>query len=144
EWMDLESEQGRAGVDARYWHGDVLYHWGDNETWRPYVVVGAGDLRTEPDNANTHERETIYNAGFGLKHEVSENTDVRMEARGLYGHDDSTADGTIQVGFNYLFGARSEPVQEPAPVIEEPKDSDGDGVYDADDRCPNTPSGTKV
>ena len=89
-----------------------------------------------------HERETIYNAGLGLKHEVSENMDVRMEARGLYGHDNSTTDGTVQIGFNWLFGGKSKPA--PEPVIEEPQDSDGDGVYDDEDRCPNTPAGTKV
>src|SRR5690606_29851367 len=48
-------------------------------------------------------------------------------------------DGALQIGFNYLFGVKSKPAEPAAPM-----DSDGDGVYDADDRCPNTPAGTEV
>lgn len=32
----------------------------------------------------------------------------------------------------------------PAPAVVAPKDSDGDGVVDDKDRCPNTPAGAKV
>ena len=40
-----------------------------------------------------------------------------------------------------------EPVSEPEPVREEvkgPSDTDGDGVYDPDDKCPGTPVGATV
>ena len=36
------------------------------------------------------------------------------------------------------------PVAPVAPVAEAPKDTDGDGVTDDQDACPNTPAGTKV
>lgn len=32
----------------------------------------------------------------------------------------------------------------PAPIIIKPSDKDGDGVYDENDRCPNTEAGKKV
>ena len=36
------------------------------------------------------------------------------------------------------------PAPTPAPVAAPPKDSDGDGVIDANDKCPGTPAGVKV
>ena len=32
----------------------------------------------------------------------------------------------------------------PAPVVQQPLDSDGDGVIDSEDACPNTPAGARV
>ncbi|MEN8210549.1 MAG: OmpA family protein [Thermodesulfobacteriota bacterium] len=37
-----------------------------------------------------------------------------------------------------------EKVVPPAPVVSEKKDSDNDGVYDEDDKCPGTPAGAAV
>lgn len=136
DWMELDLDRGRGDVDGFWWHGDLLYHWNLNDRWRPYALVGIGDFRTDPEDGG-HDRSTTYNFGVGIKREVHRRVDVRMEALGLYGQDDSHWDGVLQVGFNYLFGVSS---REPAP----PRDSDGDGVYDPDDRCPNTPAGTEV
>src|SRR5690606_21465299 len=138
DWMELDQDRGRQDVKGRWWHGDLLYHWNLDDRWRPYALIGIGDFRTDPEDGR-HDRSTTYNAGFGIKREVHERVDVRMEALGLYGQDDSHWDGALQIGFNYLFGVQSRPT-EPEP----PRDSDGDGVYDPDDRCPNTPAGTEV
>src|SRR5690554_2883338 len=138
DWMELDQDRGRQEVDGLWWHGDLLYHWNINDRWRPYALVGIGDFRTDPEEGG-HDRSTTYNLGVGIKKEVHDRVDVRMEALGLYGQDDSHWDGALQVGFNYLFGVSSRPA-EPEP----PRDSDGDGVYDPDDRCPNTPAGTEV
>ena len=58
---------------------------------------------------------------------------------------------TVAVG--YQWGAPAKPVVAPPPPHPPPppppppakcSDSDGDGVCDVDDKCPNTPAGTKV
>jgi OOP family OmpA-OmpF porin len=54
---------------------------------------------------------------------------------------------SLSVG--YRFGratpvAAAAPVPAAAPVAAAPGDSDGDGVVDADDKCPNTPKGDRV
>jgi len=144
EWMALEPDVGRGDVEGRFWHGDLLYHFGNDSQTRPYALIGAGDLWLEPDNASDHDRDTIYLGGLGVKHRVNDSVDVRMEARGQYGDEIDDWDGVLQVGFNYVFGRTSEPEPAPAPVAAAPLDSDGDGVPDDRDRCPNTPPNTPV
>lgn len=64
-------------------------------------------------------------------------------------------DGDISgamIGIGWTFPKRQEPVAAapapaappPAPVAAAPSDEDGDGVIDANDRCPGTPKGTRV
>src|SRR5690606_9291247 len=139
-------ESGRGDIEGRFWHGDLLYHFGDDPALRPYAVIGAGDLWLKPDDASDHERETAYLGGLGIKHRVNDNVDVRFEARGQYGEETDDWDGVLQVGFNYIFGAEPEPepAPRPQPVAAAPLDSDGDGVVDPQDRCPNTPPNTPV
>ncbi|NOQ62975.1 MAG: OmpA family protein [Methyloprofundus sp.] len=43
-----------------------------------------------------------------------------------------------------LFNSRAMVAPAPVAVIRGPQDSDGDGVIDARDECPNTPAGAKV
>lgn len=143
EWLELEPDRGRGDIDARYWHGDMLYHFGDFGGWRPYALLGAGDMRLEPD-AGGHDRETVYNAGFGVKRILHDNIDLRMEAQGLYSGDNETWDGALHIGIEFLFGNRSTPAPEPVAVVEPPRDSDGDGVPDDRDQCPGTPAGVQV
>jgi OOP family OmpA-OmpF porin len=67
---------------------------------------------------------------------------VRAEALGRV--SDSNTDLLVNVGIQYAFGGKKE---EPAPapvVAAAPIDSDGDGVTDDMDQCPNTPVGTPV
>jgi outer membrane protein OmpA-like peptidoglycan-associated protein len=72
-------------------------------------------------------------------------------------HNNFTA-SMFRIGFNYRFGAPVEaaamvaaPMAAPAAVAAAPvavaaapKDSDGDGVPDSADQCPNTPKGERV
>lgn len=53
------------------------------------------------------------------------------------------------LGLTFNFGQADEPapqpvVQQPKPIGKAPKDTDGDGVMDEDDKCPGTPAGKKV
>lgn len=67
----------------------------------------------------------------------------------------NTFDGAFEgpfIGFGMTFGsapksqvaALAEPAPAPAPVISPPLDTDGDGVPDEKDQCPNTPRGEHV
>ena len=59
----------------------------------------------------------------------------------LYKDSDLTDANLRRLFIREVFG-----YEKPAPPVTKvtPKDSDGDGVYDQDDRCPNTPRGAHV
>ncbi len=131
---DLEAEQpiGNEDIGARFYRLDALYHF-DRETWRPYVVAGVGNY--EIDNSlQSKFDETQYNLGLGIKHEISESTDLRLDARGIYGEKTEAKDQVINLGVTVLFAGLVEPLQ----------DEDGDGVLDDEDSCPGTAPGVKV
>ncbi|MFK5925575.1 MAG: OmpA family protein [Desulfuromusa sp.] len=61
--------------------------------------------------------------------------------------DTALADGAGMASFInnvFLSKATPKPAPAPKPVVVPPRDSDGDGVIDAMDKCPNTPKGAPV
>ncbi|CBL43617.1 outer membrane porin f precursor [gamma proteobacterium HdN1] len=129
---------------------NLLYYFGKSgDRLRPYAAFGVGDGRWEFDN--TDWVETDVNLGGGVRYELAKNVSLRADARVVHGTDESTFDGRALLGVSYAFNVGPDrtkkaaaPVAEPAPVVEEPRDSDGDGVLDSADRCPNTRAGAKV
>lgn len=102
----------------------------------PYLHIGIGSLRIDPDNAS-HERGAMYSAGAGFMLDVFGD---RMALRGEWRHrldqvtSTTMADDVFSLGLQIPFGAKK------AKFV----DTDGDGVADSMDRCPNTPAGTAV
>lgn len=131
---DLEAKNPQIfeDINAKFYRLDFLYHFRE-EIWRPYVVAGAGNYEIQRPSQKTWD-ETQYNLGLGLKHEISESMDLRVEARGLYGEKSDYKDALLNLGVNILFAGLVEPLQ----------DEDGDGVLDDQDRCPGTPAGAQV
>jgi OOP family OmpA-OmpF porin len=84
-------------------------------------------------------RDSYRMASFGVgKHWVSgENWRVITEAAAYHDFGQEYNDFSLKLGMAYIFGVRpTAPAARP--------DTDGDGVYDAVDRCPATPRGTVV
>lgn len=127
---DLEAENTEADIDQLLGRIDALYHFNPDSNWRPFLIAGVGHNTFEDDNDNDSD-ETLFNAGAGIKHEISENMDLRLDARGLYSHDNESKDTALNLGFSYLFGSAKA-----APL-----DSDGDGINDDVDQCPDTAYG---
>ena len=126
---------------------NVFYHFGrynSGISWllnsTPYLVGGIGlvqeDLADDSENAVTVE------AGAGLRHVLNNHGvavrgDVRLAEvfnNSLVGsgRDDSFTDLRFNLGVTIPLSSRRSP------------DSDGDGVPDATDRCPNTAAGLRV
>jgi OOP family OmpA-OmpF porin len=74
--------------------------------------------------------------GVGKHWEVSDSVRVITEGAGYRDLGQGYNEYSAKLGLAYIFGQTST-----VPVR---KDTDNDGVYDAVDRCPNSPAGTQV
>ena len=107
------------------------------ERFSPYLHVGVGYIQVDPAGAVPDNDGAMYSAGAGFLVDMF-NSNVSL--RGEYRHRMDTSgsqnlnDNLFSLGLQIPFGAAT------------PKfiDSDGDGVADGMDRCPNTPAGTRV
>lgn len=107
------------------------------ERFSPYLHVGLGYLQIDPAGAVPKDDGAMYSAGAGFMLDLF---DSNVSLRGEYRHRMETAssqnlnDDIFSLGLQIPFGPGT-----PAFI-----DSDGDGVEDGMDRCPNTPAGTRV
>ena len=129
-----DSETTGADVDADMFRLDGLYHFDRNGHWTPYLAAGIGELTFEPAGGPDSD-ETAINFGGGVKYALSKAASLRGDVRAFYGDEDSDLDTMASLAVTYVFGAKAAAA---------PLDSDGDGVLDADDRCPGTPAGVVV
>ncbi|SHF82774.1 Thrombospondin type 3 repeat-containing protein [Mariniphaga anaerophila] len=109
---------------------------------QPYLYGGVGYLFDNLDeNGGTDNAGVNFNAGVGSKFPISPNTSLYLEAGYIHGidgyrHVENTLTDVHDNFFKlsgiieFAFGAA--------------KDSDGDGVPDRKDKCPNTPPGVQV
>ncbi len=108
------------------------------ERFSPYLHVSVGYLSIDPAGAVPTMDGASYSAGAGFYLDVFSNNNVSV--RGEWRHRMDTTgsnnlnDNLFSLGLQIPFGASS-----PTFV-----DTDGDGVADGIDRCPNTPAGASV
>ncbi len=144
---------------------DALYNITKFGKLVPYLAAGAGGITLDPSKGNT-ETDFLLNYGAGLKYFITDDIALRGDVRHVLPFNESQNNLLCTVGVSFLFGgekdkpkveetpkvveppkAAEEPpqVEEPPKAVEPPRtDSDGDGVYDDLDKCPNTPKGATV
>ena len=108
-----------------------------SERFSPYLHVGAGYLKVDPVGSSPERDGEMISAGAGFLFDLfSSNVALRGEwRRRLDGaQSDNFTDNLFSLGLQIPFGEGT------------PKwvDSDGDGVADSSDNCPNTPAGAPV
>ncbi|MCC5918739.1 MAG: OmpA family protein [Cryomorphaceae bacterium] len=157
------SNHGHLALRLKFNNGRIL-----SETSRiqPYLMAGIGLVNFSAHSSNDVEgvhyqglTTHTFNTGLGLTYMLTErfglnynlnyavtgsdNIDMRERGR-----NDQYIIHTI--GVNYSFRAKKSKditekiVEETKPVVAAVVDSDGDGVPDHLDKCPNTPKGVKV
>jgi OOP family OmpA-OmpF porin len=140
---------------------DVMRVFDRASRFSPYVLAGLG-YQNDNYKGLQGEANATASLGLGLMWDLYRNADgsrtvqLRPEVRERWDFQTGStfADTLAQVGIAFGWGP-----PRPAPAVEEPaapeapppppppakcSDSDGDGVCDADDKCPDTPAGTKV
>jgi outer membrane protein OmpA-like peptidoglycan-associated protein len=159
-WYDFKSANGLFAILHPYVGGGIGYA-------RPTVENFATPAGSATD-FDGHSNRFAYQLGAGVGYDLTRNLALTADYRFLRtdkgDFQNLAAGGTVQdyyqaqsvmVGLRYSFGApapmpvsvvkpapvvAAAPSRAPAPVI----DSDGDGVPDNLDKCPNTPHGFKV
>jgi OOP family OmpA-OmpF porin len=132
--------------------------------FKPYVLLGVGRSEIEVEDTtgrNPSTRDTIGNAGLGAFVRLGETVSLRGEARAIHNFDNNWWEYMGLAGLQVVLGGHLmpeiptpppavEPVPEPVvpvvvpPVVVAPVDTDGDGVTDDLDQCPNTAAGVAV
>jgi OOP family OmpA-OmpF porin len=118
-------------------HG-LIHFTKPDKKFRPFLVAGFGGMSsTESDGGDVHaDSDAMLHGGLGLKYAAGDRWGVRLDGRVLLppSTEDNgvTLDYEVLVGGYYLLGAKEKKVA--APV--ERKDTDGDGLYDDEDKCP--------
>jgi len=145
----VEAEYGQAS-DAKLLNANVLISpasWGMGAI-SPYLLAGVGQQDLDAIAGVTKERtDTVINLGYGLMYPLSDALALRGELRAIHNSDWSKTDYLAVAGLQYGFGGNAPaPVYVPRvePKAYAPADTDGDGVVDTNDRCPNTPAGWEV
>ena len=147
-------------VDTDYWHFDALYQFPIDDHWSPYAVFGIGGVNYKiPHDGN---KDTQVNVGAGIQYSFNSRFAIRTDIRGLMAAEEVHEGTVVNIGLVYALGKcdtkKAKPMQaaEPVAKVAEPavtpvpvmpvveKDTDGDGVMDDQDKCPDTSKGAKV
>ena len=120
---------GGKGRDAELFWANALYKVGGGGKFQPFTLFGVG--RTEIGGSS----ETEINLGAGVFAELNRRLSVRADVRAVHATDEGGIEPFAFLGLTATLGKIAPPP---------PPDSDGDGVVDPNDRCPNTPAGVAV
>lgn len=132
---------GAPDDDVRHLRADLLYAFDykiDQVT--PFIAGGVGH------NRFSQNEETVFDIAAGVKYQLSENVEWRTAIRKYWGMDEHFHDYALETGLVFRFGGKPAPAAPaPAPTpVAPPLDSDGDGVPDSRDACPDTPRTHRV
>ena len=140
--VDLDKDAGTGDTYGNQIFANYLYHFKDQSAkLRPYLLAGVGYenwTNSQLDDGG------VGAVGAGLKYAVNEWLNLRAEVKDVIRFTDGGNTLAYTAGVMIPFGT---PAAAAAPVAAAPVtnlDSDGDGVIDSKDKCPNTPSGTVV
>ncbi|MEQ1438284.1 OmpA family protein [Fontimonas sp. SYSU GA230001] len=149
----LESDGSGDNFSQTGWGVDFVANFGDREKPTPYVLFGGGQIKNDADFDDTS---AYLNLGGGIVGKLNTRW-LRYRAEARLVNDrylDDQLDVRLGLGLEVVLGSFREPPPPPPQVIETvkiveappqpPLDSDGDGVADAFDRCPNTIRGAQV
>lgn len=138
--VETENDNGPSDADLKYFRLGGNYHLTPRGAWQPYLSAGLGYWRLKESLNVQDTDEAAFDFGVGVKRFIGENFFFRGDAKLLRVTEIETWDQTLSLSLGYAFGPKSRPAAVQATVVAAADpDSDGDGVPDSRDRCPDTP-----
>jgi len=131
-------------VEVMQGYINALYHFNVDSHVQPYISLGWGQGEFSYDATDATYRSTATNAGLGIKWYMNENWILRPAVNYFVNTEFDEDHVVVGLTLAYAWGGDMSP--KPAAVTPPPKpaDTDGDGIEDAMDNCPATPSGVTV
>lgn len=153
---DAESkyDSGRR-LDMTNYFVSGRYHFNDTGIlgFEPYAGINVGEQYIESlNNTNSDKNdELMTGVELGVQRAFFKHVILDLGTRQAYSSDREYWEGQVYAGINLAFGisndsddSAEEEVVPATPAEVVTGDSDGDGVNDDRDRCPNTASGAVV
>lgn len=143
-YLGVHPEKDINGVelDIEQLRFDALYHFKRDEKVQPYILIGGGTMNYEDEGIETEN--TLVNIGGGIKANFAGGLGLRSEIRLINDSESELTNYSVGLGLIYEFGKKAMAPKQTVVEDNFPSDSDGDGVNDANDSCPGTPSGAAV
>ncbi|MCT7545965.1 OmpA family protein [Aliarcobacter cryaerophilus] len=129
--------------------GNLVKDYGLTTDLSLYALAGLG-VEFFDNELTKHQKDGLFgNYGVGLKYQLTDAMALKFDLRHLISAQNGDSTLLYNFGLAIPFGekaAKVAPVAAPAPIAAKaaPKDSDGDGVIDELDQCPDTMKGAKV
>jgi OOP family OmpA-OmpF porin len=136
---ETNNTTGQRDFDLDSARLNVLWNFREGQVFRPFVTLG-GNMDSLDVNNLGNSDDIGGNAGGGARWILSDVAGIRLDGRYVYhnldlpelpdiSHQDNIE---VTVGLSIMLGGGA------------PKDTDGDGVRDSKDKCPDTPHGAVV
>ncbi len=135
-YVGIDESAASGGVDSLWQFGiDGIYDIPSDYPLRPYLFGGIGYeyVSEERDNFESHP---YLSAGMGASYPVNQDFNLVGEFRAMQMVGASSNEDNE---FALLLG-----ISVPLGFNDLPQDSDGDGIFDSRDHCPNSPFGIQV
>jgi len=161
-FSDANYENGAGDTDIFRSALNGVYELSSSNGITPFIKAGLG-YETMSNHQFDNHNSLFADAGAGVKIALAEQIALKLEAIEMLKFNDFNWDNNflMMAGLSFAFGEKAQPAPAPAPVVEAPKeepkpapapkpvvaapvDSDKDGVFDPQDKCPNSPAGFAV